>query len=275
MNIKSVTAMYFSGTNTTKNMVTHIAENIAKELKVPFSVIDFSVPAQREKVTEFEKDEIVVFGTPVYAGRVPNLLLPYLNENIKGNGAVAVPVVMFGNRAFDNALIELRTILDNDGFRCVAAGAFVGEHSFSYVLGKGRPDAEDFSKADELVKTAIERISHIDDEGSVTVPVPVPGDISVGYYKPHDRKNNFIDIRKVKPKTSDACDNCGLCADICPMGAIDHEDVTNVKGICIKCGACIKRCPKGAKYYDDPGFLYHKEELEAMFKDVRAESVIF
>ena len=52
------------------------------------------------------------------------------------------------------------------------------------------------------------------------------------------------------------------------------EDVRAFRGICIKCGACIKKCPKGAKYYDDPGYLYHKEELELGYAR-RAEPALF
>ncbi len=81
----------------------------------------------------------MIFGTPVYAGRVPNLLLPYIRDKVKGNGALAVPVSLFGNRNFDDGLIELRNVLEADGFHTVAGGAFVGEHSFSRTLGAGRP----------------------------------------------------------------------------------------------------------------------------------------
>lgn len=72
-----------------------------------------------------------------------------------------------------------------------------------------------------------------------------------GYYQPRDRKGVSIDIRKVKSLVSDACDDCKICADVCPMGSISHENVREYTGICIKCGACIKKCPKQARYYED------------------------
>ena len=67
---------------------------------------------------------------------------------------------------------------------------------------------------------------------------------------------------------------CGMCAAVCPMGAIDPSDITQVPGICIKCGACIKKCPGRARYYDDPGYLYHKSELEELYSR-RAENAFF
>lgn len=110
---------------------------------------------------------------------------------------------------------------------------------------------------------------------TLPAPIAVDGDAEADYYQPSNRHGVFIDIRKVKPLTSDACDQCGLCAAVCPMGAIDPSDVTKVPGICIKCGACIKKCPQSAKYYDDTGYLYHKEELEAMYGVRRAANSFY
>ncbi|MPN11374.1 hypothetical protein SDC9_158675 [bioreactor metagenome] len=87
-------------------------------------------------------------------------------------------------------------------------------------------------------------------------------------------KENIIDIRKVKPKTNDKCNNCGICVKVCPMGSISSENVREYTGICIKCGACIKKCPQNAKYYDDENYLYHKKDLEEEFQR-RAEPETF
>lgn len=95
-------------------------------------------------------------------------------------------------------------------------------------------------------------------------PVPVEGRTPLRpYYTPRDRAGNPVNILKVKPKTDmGKCSGCGVCANMCPMGSIEHAHPEIVRGICIKCCACQKKCPTGAKYFDDPGYLYHKEELE-------------
>ena len=141
----TVWAVYFSGTGTTERTVTHIAGELARLLAAPCRSLDFTRPQVRQQELNFCQSDLVVLGTPVYAGRVPNVLLPFLREKVRGGGALAVPVVLFGNRNYDDALIELRDILQQDGFRCVAAGAFVGEHSFSRTLGAGRPDDGDMA----------------------------------------------------------------------------------------------------------------------------------
>jgi ferredoxin len=208
----------------------------------------------------------VVFGTPVYAGRVPNVLLKYL-ETIRGNGATGIPVVLYGNRDYDDALIELRDILEKGVLHTIAAAAFVGEHSFSDILAKGRPDGSDMEEARAFAVKASERIKaaagtdfteHISVKG---IPEPYRG-----YYQPRDRAGNPVDIRKVKPMTKETCNNCMICADVCPMGSISRDDVREFTGICIKCGACVKKCPMQAKYYEDEGFLYHQHELEEGLK---------
>lgn len=274
MEIKKVRKIYFSPTGTTKKVVTLLAEETAAALGVPIDEYNFTLPAARQRFPQVDSDEVVIFGMPTYAGRLPNLMLKYL-DTIAGNGALAVPVVTFGNRAFDNSLIELRNILESRGFRTVAAGAFSCEHSFSTELGAYRPDWEDEEEIKSFAASVAEKLSESTKEQLTASPIEVDGDPEAGYYQPRDRKGNFIDIRKVKPVTGSKCVNCGVCARVCPMGAIDPLDVTSVPGICIKCNACVKRCTKGAKFFEDKGYLYHKEELEAMYGDSRAENALF
>lgn len=106
-------------------MVCTIAGTLAWELGIDWEARDFTLPAAREEAYQFQEDDLVVLGTPVYAGRVPNVLLPFL-KTVRGDHTPAIPVVVYGNRNFDDALAELRDILENQGFLCGAAAAFVG-----------------------------------------------------------------------------------------------------------------------------------------------------
>ena len=265
MKLGKIWAVYFSGTGTTRRTVERIAGGIASQLNLPAESVDFSRPAVRQETLRFGEKDLVVFGTPVYAGRVPNVLLPFLRERVVGGGALAVPVVLFGNRNYDDALIELRNILAADGMHPIAAGAFVGEHSFSRVLGADRPNAEDEALMDEFAARVAELAAGLD--AAPVKSVAVRGQEPLRpYYTPRDRAGNPINILKVKPKTDlSRCGGCGLCADLCPMGSIDPADVSTVRGICIKCCACVKGCPTGAKFFDDAGYLYHQHELEAQY----------
>lgn len=265
MKLEKIWAVYFSGTGTTRRTVERIAGGIASRLNLPAESVDFSRPAVRQETLRFGEKDLVVFGTPVYAGRVPNVLLPFLRERIVGGGALAVPVVLFGNRDYDDALIELRNILAADGMHPIAAGAFVGEHSFSRVLGADRPNAEDEALMDEFAARVAALAAGLD--AAPVKSVAVRGQEPLRpYYTPRDRAGNPINILKVKPKTDlSRCGGCGLCADLCPMGSIDPADVSTVRGICIKCCACVKGCPTGAKFFDDAGYLYHQHELEAQY----------
>lgn len=280
MKINKIWKIYFSATGTTEKIVCAIANQLVKcsnkpetEKNVHSETLDFTLPSARNSFPEIAKNDLVVFGVPTYAGRVPNLLLKYL-DTIQGNGALAVPVVTFGNRAFDNALIELRNILENHGFKTIAAGAFVCEHSFSYTLAAGRPDENDLAFAKNFAETIYDKVSEIDLNLYKHEPILVDGDENAGYYQPKTDEGTPIDIRKVKPKTNASCTKCGTCAKVCPMGSISSEDFSIVNGICIKCGACIKKCPVKAKYFDDPGYLYHRAQVERNFARP-AENKIF
>ena len=249
MRISSIKALYFSATGTTETVVRTLAAELSRSLDAAAGVYDFTTPQAREETRTFAPEELVIVGVPVYAGRVPNVLLPYLKEKLRGTGGAAIPVVLFGNRDFDDALIELRNILEEDGLRTVAAAAFAGEHAFSETLAAGRPDSEDLAIAGQFAHAAVQRIAAL--ERLPETPVAVRGETPLRpYYMPRDRKGDPVNILKVHPETDrEKCTECGLCASLCPMGSIDPADVSRITGVCIKCCACVKKCPVGAKYY--------------------------
>lgn len=261
-----ITAMYFSATGTTKKVVGSLAGIISEEINSQaINTIDFTLPNGRKKPAFFTKDDVLVIGVPVIAGRVPNVLLKYLNS-ISGNGTLAVAVVMYGNRNYDDALLELKDILESRGFTVIAAGTFIGEHSFSRTLAANRPDNNDMTVVRRFAEQIAKKLTTAPKLQSITIKGERP---YRDYYKPRDVIGNPVDIRKVTPKTNSNCNRCKLCVQICPVGSIDPEDVSQLTGICIKCCACIKKCPMNAKYFDDVGYLRHKQELELEYSKRR------
>jgi NAD-dependent dihydropyrimidine dehydrogenase PreA subunit/flavodoxin len=269
---KKINMMYFSATGTTRKVVSGISKKISENIGMDIAIneIDFTMPEIRKKPVCFTEEDVVIIGVPVYAGRVPNVLLKYLNS-IVGNDTLAIPVVVYGNRNYDDALIELRDILELNGFKVIAGGAFIGEHSFSKILAKNRPDDKDMDIACDFANQIYKRITTLDE----IQPLVIKGNKPYRkYYMPKTKEGITADIRKVIPKTNSNCNDCKLCVSVCPMGSIDFDDVSKLNGICIKCGACVKKCPTNAKYYGDVDYLRHKHELEVQFS-YRREPELF
>lgn len=261
---QDIKAMYFSPTGTTEKTVKAIAVNLAGAKG--FTACDFTLPEGGKDPAIFKEGDLVVVGVPVYAGRIPNVLLPYL-DTMAGNGASAIAVVVYGNRDYDDALIELKDTLIEHDFRVIAGGAFIGEHSFSTILGANRPDKKDLQTAKDFAARIADKLKNGWELGELNVKGKRP---YRKYYMPKtaEGQDNKA-FRQVTPLTSEDCTDCKTCAEVCPMGSIDYDEVKKLNSICIKCCACIKRCPVGAKYFDDPDYLFHKNRLEAAFTERR------
>ena len=264
MNVSKITAVFFSPTGGTKKVISYITKLIAEKLNLPFSFISYTLPKNREGVYSFAEDELVIFGSPIQAGRLPNKLLEYVQSGFKGNNTPVVPIVVFGNRNFDNGLAELTGELGSHGFVPFAAAAMASRHAFSDKIGTGRPDEEDLKKLAEFAEKVANYVLSNKEFSKVTVPGIWP---DAPYYKPTGVNGEATVFLKAKPQTkADLCDHCGACAKACPMGAIDMENTSLVPGTCIKCQACVRTCHTKAKYFDDPQFLSHVKMLEINYQ---------
>lgn len=229
-----VTALYFSATYTTKRVV----EAVAAQLSNDIVSYDITNDKATDEVT-IPAAELLVVGVPVYAGRVPAMAVERLRR-FRGMQAPAVVVAVYGNRHYDDAVLELHDIMSECGFRTVSAGAFVAQHSIFPKVGAARPDAEDLAVIEEFaLKTkALLAGGFGDIEIPGNHPYKVPGAIPIW------------------PTASRKCTACGVCARLCPAGAIDPLAPKGVnKNKCIKCGRCIVVCPSkvrrfsGLKYW--------------------------
>lgn len=265
MELRQITAAYFSPTGVTDKVVRTLAEALAEELSLPLVCRSFTRLGERTEMLNFGEDELAVVGTPTYAGRVPNKLAPDLREKLRGKGTLAVAAVTFGNRAYENSLAELCALLEEKNFHTVAAGAFPGRHAFTDALGEGRPDWDDKRAIRNFAGQVAEKIRTL---GEAPPPVEVPGDPEAPYYVPKGLDGEPAKFLKAKPRTDlSKCCDCGVCARACPMGAIRAENVAEVPGTCIKCQSCVRKCTHHAKYFDDPAFLSHVAMLEQNFQE--------
>lgn len=259
MKITGIRAVWFSPAGGTRQITLRLAGALATVLGVPVREHEITPPSARQGVTEFAPDELAVFGSPTYAGRLPNKILPFFQEGFRGQGTPAVLAVSFGNRDFQDSLSDLSQALGGSGFVPVGAAAMVCRHVFSDKLAPGRPGPGDLEELDRFAAELAGKLSREE----APVPVTVPGNDPPGpYYTPLGTDGQPAKFLKAKPRTRDTCTRCGQCAPVCPMGSIDPADPAQVPGVCIKCQACVKVCPQGAKYFDDPAFLSHVAMLE-------------
>ena len=261
MNI--IKAMYFSPTHTTEQIVQQIAERLHGHLGYGVEKISITKAAQRDKQYALDKKDILVLGLPVYAGRIPAITESTLKQLI-GNNTPAVIVAVYGNRDYDDTLLEMKDMLSAQGFIIVAAGAFIGEHSFSYKLASSRPDGQDMLAASEFATQTAKKLESIIDDGNAE-------NITVKGSNPYKKR---AVTPAFAPKTKESCNECMICYNECPTGAISTDPKVADAQKCIRCCACVKSCPLDAKYFDNEIMLKSTIWLEENFMP-RKEPEIF
>jgi ferredoxin len=265
MSVDTVQPIIFSPTGTTRRVLTAIGHGIGLSRLTP---VDLTLPGGGSRAGAVPQNTLAIIGTPVYAGRVPQAALTRL-RHLAGEGAPAVLVVVYGNRAFEDALLELSEFVSARGFASLAAGAFIGEHSFSNAatpIAVGRPDAADLAAAEEFGRQIRRKLETLDREAAYPL-LAVPGNF------PYRQGNPLAGIAPVSRE--DVCVRCGECAPVCPMEAIRlAETVETDAGRCIHCCACVRACPTGARVMEHPGLLEIAQRLTTNCA-VRKESETF
>lgn len=222
----------FSPTGSTRRVLDLLAKGWENE---PYEVVELC-SAEPVRPIEFTAEDVCLVGAPVYGGRIPAMQADRLKElfgECRGNGCRAVGVAVYGNRDFDDALVELRDILVEGGCRFVAGITAVAEHSIVRVYGAGRPDeadAKDLLSFGKQIREAMQK--------ELLTEPQIPGNRPYkegGKGGPH-------------PLPDENCVRCGQCARKCPAAAISADGQQLDEAKCISCMRCISVCPKGARH---------------------------
>ncbi len=236
MKMNELKLVYFSPTGTTRRVIMEVAKGI--DLK---SVsYDLSIHKEKKPSLNFKEDDFVLFGIPVYSGRVPATFLEYF-ETLQGNNTPCALIATYGCRAYEDALLELKTEVQNRGFKVIGAAAFPTEHSLVRTIGMSRPNKADLKVIADYGVQLNRRIKQ--EDSFETFDLAVPGN------------NPYRKVGKASltPKVDvTLCTECKNCAKLCPTGAIHTDNPKKLdKKKCISCMKCVRNCKQGARSVSD------------------------
>lgn len=249
--LKTIDFYYFSPTGGTKKA----GEVLAFEIAEVVNEVNLA-----EKGVNNPGSDVVVVAAPVFGGRIPTIVSEKIAK-FNGEGKKAITAVVYGVRAYEDALLELNDVMKKSGFEVIASAALVAQHSIVNEVGAGRPDKADIAEIKQFAKHILSTIK----EGKTGI-VTVPGN------------RPYKDRMKVSatPISLSTCGDCGYCASICPSEAIlntSGEMITDVNK-CIMCMACVAKCPTNSRILP-PNIQDGMTQKLAAFKDIQRENEFF
>lgn len=207
-----------------------IGKNLPGSLVEDHDFTDYNAP---ENPLAFCRDDVAVLAAPVYVGRIPAVFAEKLSA-LQGNGAKAVLLASYGNRAFEDALAELANVAEKAGFKPFAACACIARHTIAQACAQGRPDGNDLGEVRNFGLEIAQFLTAGAREPVLAVPGNVPDKTAPRFPLPQTVNEN--------------CVRCGICQEKCPLHAIDFNDPRLVDPQkCISCMRCIALCPENAR----------------------------
>lgn len=252
--LENIVVAYFSPTGGTRQAALLLAKHLAHNVHE----IDLSLP-QIVRYT-FTENDILIVAAPVFGGRIPRYFCSKLNSCV-GQQARVISAVVYGNRAYEDALLELNDCLHAQDFRVFASVALLAEHSMVPTIAQGRPDAQDEVQIADFAKAIMEKLIYKKTSDDFVVPGNNP-------YKEWQQM-------PLVPSVDSSCIFCGICAEKCPTAAIPKDDVqTTEQKKCILCMRCISICPTKARKLPEQAQTMINKKLEAI-KGIRKENELF
>ena len=263
--METLSLIYYSPTGSTRKIVREIGQNMGLKLISEINI----AKNKTESFPETSNNCLTIIGMPVYGGRLPITAIETLKK-LQSNQSPAVIVVVYGNREYDDSLLELQEIAKDCGFKIVAGAAFIGEHSYSTKekpIAKNRPDGQDLEKCRDFARLITEKLKNTKNIKSLS-ELAIPGN-----YPYRDRKKLPATVH---PETDNTlCTLCGICMEVCPTNAITIQETVITNGeLCTLCCACVKYCPEEARTLDNPLVNAIKEKL-LLNCSIRKEPVFF
>lgn len=219
-----VKKIIFSPTGGTEKVTNIISKNLSENI----TTIDLCNRNNNFQTTNIDRNDMVIIAMPSFGGRAPKIAIQRLKQ-INGNHAKCILVCVYGNRAYEDTLVEMEDAANDSNFKVIAAISAIAEHSIIHKYAAGRPDNQDEINLANIVQDILKK--------NKNKIAKIPGN------RPYKKAMGASLI----PQPNKNCIKCGLCAKSCPVGAIDPVTFKADRKKCLSCMRCIKVCPYNAR----------------------------
>ena len=242
--------VHFSPAGSTRH-VARVMEKRFKELGIEPSLFDLANNSELSHVIseQIRDDSCLIVGSPVYVSRAAPPIMQFLAELTPVTTASAVPYVTWGGASSGIALFEMARELRKKGFKVLGAAKVMAVHCLMWQLenplGEGRPNSEDERIVQKLVDELNRRMQSHRSRGI---------DLSdLAYQKEEihaEMEKMSLEIAKahmpVREVDQELCNQCEICAEVCPTASVVLEPYPVFGKSCIYCFSCMRNCPEGA-----------------------------